>query len=192
MLRDLQRIDQEITLWINGLHCEWTDPLMQLLSDKLVWIPFYLILAGFLVARLGWKRALVGLLALALTFALCDRISDLVKHAVERLRPLLTEQMVSRGLHVLEPGGGKFGFFSSHASNVFGLALCAWILFRTEPDRRQDRVLRWVLFLWATGVSLSRIFVGKHYFGDVLVGTLLGLAVGAAVGMAARRLIRLV
>jgi undecaprenyl-diphosphatase len=36
----------------------------------------------------------------------------------------------------------------------------------------------WWIFFWAFMVSVSRIFVGKHYLGDVLVGILVGSIAG--------------
>ena len=39
-------------------------------------------------------------------------------------------------------------------------------------------------------VGISRIFVGKHYLGDVLVGFIVGAAAGMAFGYLARLLIR--
>ena len=34
------------------------------------------------------------------------------------------------------------------------------------------------MFFWAAMVSISRIFVGKHYLGDVIVGIIVGAAAG--------------
>ena len=38
------------------------------------------------------------------------------------------------------------------------------------------------MFFWALMVSISRIFVGKHYLGDVIVGMAVGAATGVAFG----------
>jgi undecaprenyl-diphosphatase len=34
------------------------------------------------------------------------------------------------------------------------------------------------MFFWAFMVAISRIFVGKHYLGDVIVGILVGSLAG--------------
>jgi undecaprenyl-diphosphatase len=34
------------------------------------------------------------------------------------------------------------------------------------------------MFFWAFMVAVSRIFVGKHYLGDVIVGLLIGSLAG--------------
>ena len=43
---------------------------------------------------------------------------------------------------------------------------------------RNNRLVGFVAILWALGVSYSRIYVGKHYPFDVLVGILFGVLVG--------------
>ena len=47
------------------------------------------------------------------------------------------------------------------------------------------------MLVWATMVSISRVFVGKHFLGDVsvgaIVGTLIGLCLGTLVNLAIRR-----
>lgn len=45
----------------------------------------------------------------------------------------------------------------------------------------RSKLLGWVLFPWAVVVSLSRVYMGVHYPGDVLCGALFGLLVGIAV-----------
>jgi undecaprenyl-diphosphatase len=34
------------------------------------------------------------------------------------------------------------------------------------------------MFFWATMVAISRAFVGKHYIGDIIAGSLIGAAAG--------------
>jgi undecaprenyl-diphosphatase len=64
--------------------------------------------------------------------------------------------------------GGLYGFISSHAANSFGLAAIVSLII---PDRR----LRIFIFIWATIVSYSRIYLGVHYPADVSVGAIVGL-----------------
>jgi undecaprenyl-diphosphatase len=46
------------------------------------------------------------------------------------------------------------------------------------------------MYFWATMVALSRIFVGKHYLGDILAGALIGIAAGFLFAGVARIIIR--
>ena len=90
----LHSADQEITLLINSWTSPWADSFWMLMSDKLFWIPAYLVCVYFLFARLGWKKALIVLASAAIAFAICDQLSNIVKHAVIRLRPSYSVRML--------------------------------------------------------------------------------------------------
>lgn len=180
-------LDQDITLWLNNMHSMLSDQFWFFMSDKKVWIPLYLLVVIFLFIRLGWKKALVVIAAIGLTFAACDMTSTFIKHLAERLRPCYNTGMLNGGLRVLEGRGGKFGFFSAHAANAFGCYICAVKGFRLDKSRKY-RMFMAIGLLWAIMVAASRIFVGKHYFGDVLVG----IAVGTFFGLLISRLAAIV
>ncbi|MBQ6302096.1 MAG: phosphatase PAP2 family protein [Bacteroidales bacterium] len=185
----LNGLDQEITLFINNLSIPVTDRFWMFMSDKTVWIPAYVLCAYFLFRRLGWKKALIVIASAGIAFALCDQLSNIVKHSVDRLRPSYDHRMLTEGLTVLEHRGGFFGFLSAHAANAFVFAVCLIIGFRNDK-RRTYKTFTLSALTWAALVAASRIFVGKHYFGDVLVGTLVGLGIGYCCGMLARHAIR--
>lgn len=182
-------LDRDATLALNGLGGGWSDGLMVFASHKLTWIPLYALLIVFLFWRLGWRRALVFLAAVGLTFLACDQLSNLFKWGFERLRPCHDSSMVEGGLRILEGKGGRYGFFSAHAANVFGVAWCVILAFRSDRGHRYGYLTAGLLF-WATWVSFSRVFVGKHFIGDVLVGIAIGTALGLAFGALARWLVR--
>ena len=138
---------------------------------------------------LGWKKALIVLASAALAFGMCDQVSNLVKHSVSRLRPCYSFPMLDGGLNVLEKRGGFFGFFSAHAANAFSFAVCMILGFSNDKTRSY-KAFRAGILSWAALVSISRIFVGKHYLGDVLVGALIGITIGYLLGSLSNLLIR--
>ena len=80
--------------------------------------------------------------------------------------------------------GGQYGFVSSHAANHFAVA--AFMI-------RVLREVRWAaaaLIVWALLVSYSRIYLGVHYPGDVLVGGLYGLTIGLIFFAIFRRIVQ--
>lgn len=188
MLESLLEFDQKVTLEINSLSTPAMDQFWQFMSDKIVWIPFYVLTVFMLYKRLGWRRALIVVLSCALAFALCDMISDSIKDAVRRLRPAWNREMISDGLNLLEGRGGKYGFISSHAADTFGFAIVSWLGFRNDGHLHAGYGT--IILLWATMVSASRIFVGKHYLGDVTGGAILGIAIGFLCAWLARKAIR--
>lgn len=190
----IHHLDQLLTLEINSWHSFITDPIWAFFSDKLVWAPMYAAIIALLIWKLGWKRGLIVLAGALLTFGFCDQFSNLIKHAVGRIRPLNDEYMISQGLHVLERGGG-YSFFSAHAANAFGLAFSTFVGLKrclcgdlhSDADGKSHspsvmpkwlKAYGWWMFFWAFMVSVSRIFVGKHYLGDVLVGIFVGSLAG--------------
>ena len=184
----LQALDERITLAINSLHFETGDHFWQFFSSAEVWFPLYAAVLFVMVRRLGWKKGLMAVLAMVLTVLACDQFADLVKNSVRRLRPCYNSDMVTAGLHMLEARGGYYGFFSGHAANAFGFAAASSICFDADKNHRYD-VYQWFIFIWAALVGLSRIFAGKHYFGDVLVGALVGLAFGCAIATVFRKIV---
>ena len=186
ILDELQALDERITLTINGLHFEAGDCFWQFFSSAEVWFPMYAAVLFMMVRRLGWKKGFMAVLAMALTVLACDQFADLVKDSVCRLRPCYNTGMVSAGLHILEKRGGYYGFFSGHAANAFGFAAASGICFEADKNHRYD-LYQWLIFIWAALVGLSRIFTGKHYFGDVVVGAMTGLLIGCAIAILYRK-----
>lgn len=185
---ELHHLDQRFSLWINSFHSVHWDHFMQLMSDRNTWFPMYLLIAAILVYRLGWKRGLAMVAAIALSVACCDQLGNLVKWSVGRLRPCYSPFMLDGGLHMLEGRGSFFGFYSAHSANAFGFAAALRVALSIDGrlPRPSRRLWTGVAFVWALLVGGSRIFAGKHYFGDVLVGALVGVAIGTLLGLAAK------
>jgi len=169
----LNQLDTQLFMLINGSHNAFFDPIMYWLSDKLFWIPMYLLIV-FLMVRRYKMRGVLMLLFVGLTIALCDQTaSGLLKNTVQRLRPS-HEPSLAGLIYLSKAGpGGLYGFASSHAANVLGLA--TFLCFVLDS---KFRYLKYWLFFWAFLVAYSRIYNGVHYPGDVLVGSIIGIAFG--------------
>lgn len=187
MLETLERLDQDLTLTINRLSSGTADYIWQLFSNTQVWFPLYIFIGYLLFKQLGWKKASVVLSFVVLTILACDQAANLFKDGFERLRPCYDSYMVQGGVHILERRTGFYGFFSAHSANAFGLAMCTSLTLRDTKSHRNS-LYRWLIFMWATLVAASRIFAGKHFLGDVLVGTAAGLLIGWFFAILARQL----
>ncbi len=189
-MESLVQLDQQFTLWVNQNNPPFLNPFWHLLSEAEIWYPMYAIIMTFIVWRLGWKKGLAVVLSLILLVVLTDQISVLVKNSVMRLRPCHDPWMQAGG--VLCPDGtdmGLYGFFSSHASNVFGFAACSWLGLQLNDREHRYGMYGIAIIVWAFLVALSRTMLAAHYLGDILVGSLFGLTMGMGLAWLTARLL---
>lgn len=177
MIEKLEALDRKLFVFLNGLHLDFLDPVMYLISEPLFWIPAYLLLLFAIARAYNYKTALWALVGIGLVITIADRSSvELFKEVFQRYRPCHNQDLQHTVHLVRYHCGGKYGFVSSHAANYFGIASFCALLVR----RRFPRLVFWI-FLWAALIAYSRIYLGVHYPADVLVGALLGLLSGSIV-----------
>lgn len=124
-----------------------------------------------------WLRRPPVFYATALAYLLGEGLSAVGKELVGRDRPFVVEPDPPP-LGIV-PGTPSFP--SGHATVSFA---CATVLAVALPR------LAIPLYLLAAAIAWSRVVVGVHYPLDVLVGALLGTAIGLLVTTALRRLPR--
>ena len=98
-------------------------------------------------------------------------VFHLFKNVFQRLRPCFAEDLIGL-VHYVSLPGGKYGFVSSHAANSFGIAIFVWLIFKSYWK------WTWILFFWASIIAYSRIAIGVHYPGDIIIGGLVGVFFG--------------
>jgi undecaprenyl-diphosphatase len=129
----------------------------------------YLILVVLLFVKFKWQGFIIAPF-IAIVILLADQVSvHLFKEVFLRFRPchnLAIKDLV----HTVDGCGGQYGFVSSHAANTFALAVFLGLVFKKYCSK-----LLFVMLVWATIVSYSRIYVGVHYPADLFCGALLGV-----------------
>ena len=132
-------------------------------TTKYYWLPLYALLVYLMFKRFTKKQFILIILLVAFMITFTDQVTNLFKHGLERLRPCHNEDVASLMRLVKDSCGGKYGFFSGHASNSMAIAFFAGLMLK-----RYYRFLFPILFIWAFFMGYSRIYIGVHYPLDVL------------------------
>ena len=163
MLQVFNSLDIKLLFWVHqNVSNPILDWLMPVITNQNNWIIPVLILIFYLGFN-GNKRGRIALTILLISIIAVDSISaQILKPFFERIRPshLYTEE-----LNLLVSKGGQWSMPSNHAANVFALAVVLSYFY--EKVKIPLFVLAWI-------IAFSRVYVGVHYPGDVLVGGILG------------------
>jgi undecaprenyl-diphosphatase len=170
----LEQLDRQLFLLINSWNSPLWDHIMFAISRIAIWFPLYLAILVYLGFRYKRKFPVI-LLFIIIAITLSDQASvQLFKNIFHRLRPCHEPSL--EGLVHLVNGvcGGNYGFVSSHAANSFNVAVLSLLLI----NRRWFSVS---IIIWALVIGYSRVYLGVHYPGDVICGSILGILIGSGV-----------
>ena len=156
--------DYDVTHFIRGLNNGG------FLNTLFWWVTFtgsitFLVLITIALYIAGLRKEA---LVFAIIFILTTAFATAVKYAVARPRP--------SDLGV--PPEAEPSFPSAHTANAFAFATTL------SSYHRKFTV---VLFAWAILVGFSRLYLGLHYFTDIIGGAILGIVVSLVVTHAAGR-----
>jgi len=150
-------------------------------TGELRWAPATAVLAlvsawwvkGPLLVAVGWwadlrsgRRLPLVALAATLSFFVASGVNAALKALFDRSRP-----PIDMDLHALVGVPGSPSFPSGHAMSAFAVATAIALL---APRLRRP------VLAFAAVIAFSRVYLGVHYWLDVLVGAALGAAIGLA------------
>lgn len=183
-LQQLLTLDDKFFLLFNGFNSSYFDALMMMLTGKFIWVPLYVTIAAALFMSRRPSEALWLLVGVGVVIALTDySISACIRPYFSRLRPSNPDNPVSALGHVVDDyRGGDYGFPSCHAANSFALAVFMSLVAR-------KRMFTWFIFLWAVMHSYTRLYLGVHYPGDLIVGVFYGSLVAWVIYLLIRYLV---
>ena len=179
MLRTLKDWDRELFIWLNSLGIEHYDSFWLFVTQIESWLPLFLLFFILIFYCYGLKKGFVVIFFLLLSFSLTLSFTNLVKEYVARLRPNNLEAL-SGIIRILQKPT-NYSFFSGHAA--VSMALTTFVVLALRHQ------LKWiyVIYIWPLLFMTSRIYVGVHFPGDIMVGSLVGVVIGLALWKSAGR-----
>ena len=158
MSGDIRRIDGiAYQFFVVRLRRDWLTPIMQSftsLSAPVVLAVMLIVVAAFAPGRMPGRFAAANLVGIvALNFAL--------KEIVQRPRP--------EGFRLIAETGYSFPSGHSMVAVAF-YGFLIWLIIRYEEDRLQRWIWSLALFFVVIMIGVSRVYLGVHYFSDVMAG----------------------
>jgi len=172
-IEKIEQIDRQLLFAVNGANSPMFDTIMWWISKPAFGIPFYLLFVFLLYKSFGLKTTLLLALFAGVTVGLADLSAKyLFKEMFERFRPSQNFEIKGQLHYVNNYHGGMYGFVSSHAANMFSIAMLIglWL-------NKKIRFSLHFLLIWAALIGYSRIYLGVHYPTDVVCGALLGMLI---------------
>ena len=177
MIEEILKLDYKLFLYLNNLGTPEFDSFWTTLSkvEANILMYLFLICLFFYVQKIRPKFLNVFYLifVIALMIIITDQGANLFKDSFQRLRPCYNESIKDSLRLVKENCGGKYGFFSAHASNSFSLAIFFGLLFKNRI-----RYIILITIVYASLISYSRIYLGVHFPLDIIIGSSFGLCLG--------------
>ena len=173
MVHDLVSLDLHLTHQTAELR--W-GPLTAFFALASVWWVKGPLRVGLGGVSDGMQRRMVPLvmLASAAAFAVASGLNLALKELVDRHRPPVADPDIAYVGDL--PSSPSFP--SGHAMTAFAAATVIAVLCPR---------MRWPALGIALLVAISRPYLGVHFWADVIVGSLLGAAIGFAIARLARR-----
>ena len=142
------------------------DIFFPIITNQDIWI--IPILLGIIILSIkGGAKGRIASIVLIIGVILADYSSaQIIKPYFQRLRP---SHDILDQIRLLVPKGGRYGFVSSHAANMYVSATILGYFYS-----KQKRLF----FTIASLVAFSRVYVGVHYPADIVFGGLLGYGLG--------------
>lgn len=142
-------------------------------SQHLFWAAVLIFFFALVTLRYDRQQWWMVIAAISLCFLLADQGSvHLFKEQFHRLRPChALEDVYMFRTHC----GGAYGFVSSHAANACAIATFLILRYRRHAGAVTSAAI------WLLLTCYSRIYLGKHFPGDVAGGALFGFLVGLSV-----------
>jgi undecaprenyl-diphosphatase len=164
---DIYKLDLSVNAWAAGLRTPLWTQVMKLVTD------FGMIGGTFVIGILAARLWIQKHTQLAVAF-LCSGLgagafTSILKVIIARNRPELVNRLVTET---------SFSFPSGHATTAFVAfpILAIMIYYSSRFPKVIQYLLIGLLVIFPFVVAFSRLYLGVHYFTDVVAGAFVGLS----------------
>ena len=163
MIDTIVEIDKQIMVFFNKtISNPIFDFIMPIITNQNFLVFSGLILIGYL-AYYGEKRGRITIVILLIAASFSDAICfQVIKPWVGRIRP---SHEFYDYINLLVSKGGKYSFPSNHAANSFVFATVLSYFYEKNKT---------FLYILASAIAFSRVYVGVHYPLDIIFGSIIG------------------
>ncbi len=163
MIEQIIEIDKQIMVFFNKtISNPIFDFIMPIITNQNFLVFSGLILIGYL-AYYGEKRGRITIVVLLIAASFSDAICfQVIKPWVGRIRP---SHEFYDYINLLVSKGGKYSFPSNHAANSFVFATVLSYFYEKNKT---------FLYILASAIAFSRVYVGVHYPLDIVSGAIIG------------------
>jgi undecaprenyl-diphosphatase len=167
MIDVIINVDKKIFTFFNSSIANPVfDIFFPIITNQDIWI-IPILLEIIILSIKGGTKGRIASIVLIIGVILADYSSaQIIKPYFQRLRP---SHDILDQIRLLVPKGGRYGFVSSHAANMYVSATILGYFYS-----KQKRLF----FTIASLVAFSRVYVGVHYPADIVFGGLLGYGLG--------------
>ena len=163
MIDQIIEIDKQVMVFLNKtISNPIFDFIMPIITNQNFLVFSGLILIGYL-AYYGEKRGRITIVVLLIAASFSDAICfQVIKPWVGRIRP---SHEFYDYINLLVSKGGKYSFPSNHAANSFVFATVLSYFYEKNKT---------FLYILASAIAFSRVYVGVHYPLDIVSGAIIG------------------
>ena len=161
-------LDATVSEWVRSIGADTLEPIFRDITRIADPVPMVVLIvgAGAILWALGKRPEAI---LLVVTVAGGWVLGEFLKEAVERSRPGLEFARI--------PLPDSYSFPSGHALAAFLFFATIAFIVMLEAKTVTTRILVAALcFVAAAAVSVSRVYLGVHWFGDILASWVLGAA----------------
>ena len=163
MIEKIIEIDKQMMVFFNKtISNSIFDFIMPIITNQNFLVFSGLILIGYL-AYYGEKRGRITIVVLLIAASFSDALCfQVIKPWVGRIRP---SHEFYDYINLLVSKGGKYSFPSNHAANSFVFATVLSYFYEKNKT---------FLYILASAIAFSRVYVGVHYPLDIVSGAIIG------------------